>query len=158
MLQPGEHRSEKCQTNELSRRVKTNRRGAFPLGKPRRDHTAVDRISRRFQRTDRHAQYKQRDETRSETEHHRSHRPQQQRDAVKNARRHAIDQPAAGDLHRGVSPAERGENQTDVNRIDAQLTGQRRRSNRQVAAVEVVDDHGDKQQHHDEKTLTAGRD
>jgi hypothetical protein len=31
------------------------------------------------------------------------------------------------------------------------------RGDRQVAAVEVVDHHGDEQQHHDEKPLAAGR-
>lgn len=124
--------------------------------KPGGNHAAVNGIGRRLKRTNGHAQDEQRDEAGGEAEHHSGNRPQQQGNAVENARRHAIHQPAAGDLHGSVGPAEGGENQSDVNGVDAQLARQRRGGDRQVAAVKVVDDHGDEQQHHDEKTLTAG--
>jgi hypothetical protein len=45
-----------------------------------------------------------------------------------------------------------------MDRVDAQFAGQRGSGNRQVAAVEVVDHHGDEQQHHDEEALSARRD
>src|SRR5471030_2387473 len=158
VLQPGQYRREKRQPDKLAGGVNANGRGTLAFGKPGGDHATVDRIGRRFQRADRHAQHKQRDKAGGKTEHHGGNRPQQQGHGVENAGRHTVHQPAAGDLHGGVGPAERREDQPDMHRVDAQLAGQRRGGNRQVAAVEVVDHHGDKQQHHDEETLSAGRD
>ncbi|MOA07053.1 hypothetical protein D3C78_1267290 [compost metagenome] len=157
VLQPGQHRRQEGQTDELPGGIETDGRGTLALGEPGGDHTAVDRVRRRFQGADCHAQHEQRDEAAGEAEHHRGHRPQQQGNTVKDARWHAIHQPAAGDLHGRVGPAERREDQADVDRVDAQVTGQCRGSDGQVAAVQVVDHHGDEQQHHDEKTLAAGR-
>ncbi|MNY08093.1 hypothetical protein D3C86_1409260 [compost metagenome] len=157
VLQPGQHRRQEGQADELPGGVETDGRGALALGEPGGDHAAVDRIGRRLEGPDRHAQHEQRDEAAGETEHHGGNRPQQQRCRVKDAWRYAVYQPAAGDLHGRVGPAEGREDQADMNRVDAQVTGQCRGGNRQVAAVQVVDHHGDEQQHHDEKTLAAGR-
>ncbi len=155
-LQPGQHRGQKRQTNELSGGVDADGGSPLALGKPGGDHAAVDRISRRFQRTNRHAQYEQGDEAGGEAEHDGRDGPQQQGCGVENARRHAVHQPAPGQLHGGVGPAERGKDQPDMHRVKAQFGGQRWCGDRQVAAVQVVDHYGDEQQHHDKETL-AGR-
>ncbi|MNY14098.1 hypothetical protein D3C86_1472600 [compost metagenome] len=157
MLQPGQYRRQEREADKLPGGVETDGRGAFTFREPGGDYAAVDRIGRGFEGTDGHAQDEQRNEAAGEPEHHRGDRPQQQCSGVEDARRNAVHQPAAGDLHGGIGPAECGENQPDVDRVDAQVAGQRRGGDRQVAAVQIVDHHRDEQQHHDEKTLAAGR-
>ncbi|MNL09870.1 hypothetical protein D3C87_1306480 [compost metagenome] len=75
VLQPGQNRRQERQADELPGGVETDGRGAFTLWEPSRDYAAVDRIRRRFERTDGHAQDEQRDEAARETEHHRGDRP-----------------------------------------------------------------------------------
>ncbi|MNP75708.1 hypothetical protein D3C76_1728140 [compost metagenome] len=75
MLQPRQYRRQESQADELSRRVETDGRGTLTLREPGGNHATVDRIGRRFQGTDRHAQYEQGDEAARETEHDRGNRP-----------------------------------------------------------------------------------
>ena len=62
---------------------------------------------------------------------------------------HPVHQPAAGQLERRVGPAECREHQAELHGIQMEIARQARRGDRDVAAVEVVDDHGDEQQSHD---------
>jgi hypothetical protein len=63
----------------------------------------------------------------------------------------AIDQPAAGDLQRRISPPKRREHHTKLHWIQFELPGDAGRGDREVAAVEIVDHHGNEQQHHNQE-------
>ena len=62
---------------------------------------------------------------------------------------HPVHQPAARKLERRVGPAEGGKHQAELNRIEMKFAGQAGRGDRDVAAIEVVDDDGNEQQPHD---------
>ncbi|KAF5275154.1 hypothetical protein FQA39_LY18672 [Lamprigera yunnana] len=156
VLQPAEHRGEKGQAHELTRGVESNRRGPFALGEPGGDHAVVDGVGRCLEPAHQQAQRHQHGKAGAKAHQQGGGGPEDQRQRIQQARRHAIDQPAAGDLHGRISPAEGRQNQSFLHGGELKLLLQRGQRDREIAAVQVVDDHGDEQHSPDEVAAAGG--
>ena len=86
-----------------------------------------------------------------ESQQRGGHRPERDQCGVEPARMQPVHQPATGDLANHIAPAEGREDESHLDRIDGQVLGQQRRGNRQVGAVQIVDDDRDEQQRHDDE-------
>ena len=156
-FQPHQHRGQERQPDRFRRSIDGDAGGAFLLAEPRGRDPVVDQEGRHLEEAHRHAQRDQHDKAVRQPQRECRQRPEHDDQGIQDARMHPIHQPAAGQLERRVGPAECGEHQAELHRIQMEIARQGGRGDRDVAAVEVVDDHGDEQQSHDPESPIGRR-
>src|SRR6266481_6537099 len=114
-----------------------------------RNDLVVRGITRRLPHSQQQPQHKQRGERMHNPRRGRSRRPQKER-----AREHPVDvqavhQPPVEKMQTRVRPEERGKQHAKLRRRNSQLVLEHRRGDGEVAAIDVIDEHGNRKQNDD---------
>ncbi len=130
--------------------------GTLVFWQPVGDDAVVDGKGRRLERAEGETQAEDAGEGGDEAEQGGAERPEEDHAGVEEAWSDAVDEQRAGDLQRRVGPGEGGEDETEFDGREVQILADGGTGDRDAAAVHVIDDGRDKEEHDHEPADAGG--